>query len=195
MRILLIQEPTCGSAVIAPALEAAQHIVLANIRLAELDAALVRALAPDMVIAQLAVADTAACVAFERLLSTYLCPVVVFTVDAPLAVCRRLIEQGISAVVIDGLHPARLGAVLDMAYARFVVWQRLQGRLAYLERALADRQLVERACAILMRRRTLEALAASEALLHMARRQGRPVLDIARTIVRAEDELARSACP
>lgn len=193
MRIFLIQEPTCGSAVIAPALESAQHIVLAHIRLAELDTALVRALAPDMVIAQLPVLDDRACVAFERLLDTYLCPVVVFADDASTAICRRLVEHGISSVVIDGLHPARIGAVLDMAYARFVVWQRLQGRLSYLEHALADQQLIERARAILMRRRTLEALSASEALLHMARHHGQPVLDVARAIVRAEEELARSA--
>lgn len=195
VRVVLIQEPTCGSATVAPSLEAAQHIVLAEIRLAELDTALLRALAPDMVIAQLVLADTAACVALEKLLMAYVCPVVVFTVNASVAVCRRLIEHGVSAVVIDGWHPARLAAVLDMAYARFLVWRRLQGRLAYLEQALAEQQFVERARAILMRRRTLGALPAYEALLQMARRQGRPVIDVARVIVAAEENLTRSARP
>ena len=193
VRVVLIQEPTCGSATVAPSLEAAQRIVLAEIRLAELDTALVRALAPDMVVAQLALIDTEACGTLERLLTAYPCPLVVFTVNASLAVCRRLIEHGVSAVVIDGWHPARLAAVLDMAYARFMVWRRLQGRLSYLEQALAEQQLVERARAILMRRRTLDALPAYEALLQMARRQARPVIDIARAIVAAEDDLARSA--
>ena len=189
MRVVLIQEPTCGSAVMAPAVEAVQHIVLADIQLSELDTALVRALAPDMVIAQLPVVDAAICQNLESLLAAYVCPVVVFTVDASAGMCRRLIERGVSAVIIDGLHPARIGAVLAMAHARFVVWQRLQGRLSYLERAFADQQLVERARMILMRRRAIEALAANEALLQMARRQARQVVEVARAIVRAEEDL------
>lgn len=179
----------------APALEAVQHIVLADIRLSELDAALVRALAPDMVVAQLPVIDAAVCRNLESLLVAYVCPLVVFAVDASAGMCRRLIERGVSAVIIDGLHPARVGAVLAMAHARFVVWQRLQGRLSYLEHALADQQLVERARAILMRRRTIEALSANEALLQMARRQARPVVEVARAIVCAEEAFLRSGSP
>ena len=78
------------------------------------------------------------------------------TAEATLAA----VDAGVSAYVVDGLAKQRIKPVLDVAIRRFQAFSRLQVELAEARTALADRHTIDRAKAILMRRRGIDEPAA-----------------------------------
>lgn len=113
-------------------------------------------------------------------------PVVMFTQDAAQDTIRAAMAAGVSAYVVDGLAPERLKPILDVACARFEAHQALSSKLADTERELAERKLVERAKGLLMARRQLSEAAAYTELRQLAMRTGKPIREVAETLIAAE---------
>jgi response regulator NasT len=113
-------------------------------------------------------------------------PVVMFTQDRASETIRAAVRAGVSAYVVDGLSPERIGPILEVARARFEAHQALTERLAATERQLAERKTVERAKGLLMQRRGLSEEAAYRELRRLAMQTGRRLADVAETLLAAE---------
>ncbi|MDO5643558.1 MAG: two-component system response regulator [Paracoccus sp. (in: a-proteobacteria)] len=78
-------------------------------------------------------------------------PVAMFVDRSDENLTRAAIEAGVSAYVVDGLHPDRIKPVLDAAIARFHMFQKMRAELAATRAALEERKIIDRAKAILMK--------------------------------------------
>jgi response regulator NasT len=103
---------------------------------------------------------------------------------------RAALQAGASALQLAGLPPQRLGALLQLALARFEHDQALQRDLRQTQTLLAERKLVERARGILMREQGLDEEAAFQRLRHLAMTGGQTLASVATRLIDA-DQLLR----
>lgn len=99
-------------------------------------------------------------------------PIVMFSGDRDSDTIRDAIRAGVSAYVVDGLSPARLQPILEVAVARFAAEQSLKKELADAKTQLADRKDVERAKGILMKQKNLSEEDAFQLLRKFAMDRG-----------------------
>lgn len=112
-------------------------------------------------------------------------PVAMFVDRSEDGMSDAAIEAGVSAYVVNGLHPARVKPVLDAAIARFRVFQRMRTELEETKRALEERKLIDRAKGMLMKARGVEEEEAYAILRKAAMDQGKRVADVAAALVTA----------
>jgi len=117
-------------------------------------------------------------------------PIVMFASDDAPETIRRAVRAGVSAYIVDGLDPARVKSIVDVAVARFREHQRLRTELAEANLKLSERKLVERAKGILMKARGMDEEQAFQALRRMAMDRGKRLVDIARQVIDMADLLA-----
>jgi len=82
-------------------------------------------------------------------------PVVVFASRGDSDQIAAALDAGVAAYVVEGLSPARVRPVLEVAIRRFRAFQSLVEERNAARATLADRTLIERAKGILMQRRRL----------------------------------------
>jgi two-component system, response regulator / RNA-binding antiterminator len=82
-------------------------------------------------------------------------PVIVFAERGEPEQIEAALEAGVAAYVVDGLSPARVRPVLEVAIRRFRAHQALRDALDEARATLAERTLIERAKGVLMQRRRL----------------------------------------
>ena len=104
---------------------------------------------------------------------------------------RAALQAGVSALQLAGLPPQRLGALLQLALARFEHDQSLQRDLRQTQTQLAERKLVERARGILMREQGLDEAAAFQRLRQLAMDGGQTLAAVAMRLIDA-DQLLRT---
>jgi len=95
------------------------------------------------------------------------------------------LRAGVSSVQLAGLPPQRLGALLQLALARFDHDQTLQRDLRQTQTQLAERKLVERARGILMREQGLDEEAAFQRLRQLAMTGGQTLASVATRLIDA----------
>jgi AmiR/NasT family two-component response regulator len=110
---------------------------------------------PDAVLCELAPPFEAALAAVARLGHDAPCPVVAFIDAADAGLLDRMLEVGVHALVPDGLAGRDMGALVQVAQARFRHEQVLRTALVEAKAQLEERKVVERAKTILMRARSL----------------------------------------
>lgn len=113
-------------------------------------------------------------------------PIAMFVDQSEPEATMAAVDAGVSAYVVDGLAKQRIKPILDLAVRRFRAFSRLQTELAEARTALADRQVIDRAKAILMRRRGLDEPAAYALLRSHAMTTNRRIADVAEAIVTSE---------
>ncbi|MBI3347986.1 MAG: ANTAR domain-containing protein [Burkholderiales bacterium] len=102
---------------------------------------------------------------------------------------RAALQAGVSALQLAGLPPQRLGAMLQLALARFEHDQALQRDLRQTQTQLAERKLVERARGILMREQGLDEEAAFQRLRQLAMDGGQTLATVAARLIDAHQLL------
>lgn len=112
-------------------------------------------------------------------------PVAMFVSGAGGLLARQAVEAGVSAYVVDGLHPDRLKPVLDTAIARFQMMRQMRSELAETRRALEERKVIDRAKGLIMKSRGIGEDEAYALLRKTAMDQGRKVADVAEALVTA----------
>lgn len=110
-------------------------------------------------------------------------PVVMFATDQAPETIREAVRAGVSAYVIDGLDPARVKTIIDVAVARFEEFQALRTQLAQANLKLSERKLVERAKGLLMKTRGLDEDAAYALLRKFAMDRKLKIAEVARQLV------------
>lgn len=118
-------------------------------------------------------------------------PIVVFTREGEAAELRACIHAGASAVVVNGLYVS-LAAVFATAIAHYERMQALQAQVERVVESMHERNAIERAKGILMRRRNVAEARAYAALCDMATGRGQRLRDAAQAVIQAEEMLARS---
>ena len=99
------------------------------------------------------------------------------------------VEAGVAAYVVEGLAPARVKSVLDVAMAQFRAHQALRSELQAARGALEAREMTDRAKRLLMQTRGMSEDAAHRALRKMAMDRGKRLADIAADVIAMADIL------
>ena len=110
-------------------------------------------------------------------------PIVMFVDQSDETTTAEAMRLGISAYVIDGLNPARVKPILDVAMARFVEFQKLRSELDQAKMDLADRKTIERAKGLLMKTREIPEEQAHRLMQKLAMDQNQRLVDVARSIL------------
>lgn len=118
-------------------------------------------------------------------------PVVVFVERADDDTMRDAIAAGVSSLVVAGLAPQRVRAILDVAIARFQATEATRVELETARANLAERKVIDRAKGILMQQRSLSEDDAYKTLRKEAMDRGRKIAEVAQSVVSVADLLKR----
>lgn len=99
-------------------------------------------------------------------------PVVLFAGKAEPEQIEAALAAGVAAYVVEGMAPARVRPVIEVAIRRFRAHQALREELAEARQGLQDRKLVDEAKALLMQRHRLTEPQAYQRLRRMAMDRG-----------------------
>ena len=116
-------------------------------------------------------------------------PVGMFSADGYGQLIRTVVGAGVTAYVVDGLAPARLAPIIQVALARFEQQAHLRRKLDDAQQQLVDRKLIDRAKGVLMEKRGMSEAQAYAALRQQAMKQGLKLVDIARQVIPIADLL------
>lgn len=183
MRVLIVENQPARLAMLVPALEATGCIVAATLNSARSLDVQIQALRPDVVIIAQDSPDRDTlehiCVANQD------CPrpIVMFTGDGSPEAIRAATQAGVTSYVVDGLDPARLRPILDVAISRFDAFQALHGQLAQTRLELSERKIFDQAKALLIRQTGQSEPEVYREMRRAAMDRGMRLVDIARLIV------------
>ena len=113
-------------------------------------------------------------------------PIAMFVDQSNPETTAAAVDAGVSAYIIDGLSKQRIMPVIDLAVRRFNAFARLQAELHEAKSALADRTAIDKAKAILMRRRGIDEPAAYALLRGHAMKSNRRIGEVAEAIITSE---------
>ena len=186
MRIAIIDTSTTRAAIISDGLREAGLSDLVVIDPHGPLVAQVEASAPEVVLINLENPSRDLLEDFFAMSRALARPIAMFVDQSDAQSTMAAVDAGVSAYVVDGLAKQRIKPVLDLAIRRFQAFSRLQAELAEAKSALADRQTIDRAKAILMKRRGLDEPAAYALLRGHAMTSNRRIAEVADAIVTSD---------
>lgn len=191
-RVLIVTNRNERAVLIERALATARHDVIARIALDDDLNAYVQQARPDALVLDLETPSADVLRRLERLLQQTALPIAVFADSGDRESIQAAVKAGVGAFVVDGFQPSRVSPVLEAACARFREFQALRRERDAAVLQLAERKAVERAKGILMRRRQLAEDEAYTALRKMAMDKNKRLIEVAESLVAAEELLTRT---
>ncbi|TAM43736.1 MAG: ANTAR domain-containing protein [Gammaproteobacteria bacterium] len=188
-RVLIVTNRNERAALIEQALTSTRHAIVARIVPDDDFSAYLEQARPEALVFDLEAPTPDVLRRLERLLQQAPLPVVVFADRSDRESIQAAVKAGVGAFVVDGFRPSRVLPVLEAACARFREFQSLRRERDAAILQLAERKTVERAKGILMRRRQLAEDEAYTALRKMAMDKNKRLVEVADSIVTAEDIL------
>ena len=113
-------------------------------------------------------------------------PIAMFVDQSDSEATMAAVDAGVSAYIVDGLTKRRIKPVIDLAVRRFEAFARLQAELREAKDALADRAVIDKAKAILIKRRGLDEPTAYALLRNHAMQSNRRIAEVAEAIVTSD---------
>ena len=144
---------------------------------------LVSEIRPDVIIMDCESPDRDSIESLRSVVQNMSKPIVMFVEEENDQAQRAAIEAGVSAYVVDGLTPRRVRPVIDVAIARFKVMDGLRSELKKTKDDLAARKVIERAKGLLMKSRNMSEEEAFAAMRTMSQERGRPLKEIAESVI------------
>ncbi|HRK79253.1 MAG TPA: ANTAR domain-containing protein [Thiobacillus sp.] len=183
MRVLIVENQPERLALLMPALEAAGCVIAATLNSASSLGAQIQTLRPDVVI----IAQDSP----DRDTLAHLCvanqdcprPIVMFTGDSSAESIRAATQAGVTSYVVDGIDPARLRPILDVAVLRFEAFQTLHGQLEQARLELVERRLIDQAKALLIKQTGASEPEVYREMRRTAMDRGMKLADVARQIL------------
>lgn len=172
------------------ALAAARHQVVGTMKPTDDLTLGVQRVQPDAVVIEVEAPTRELLRSLRHLSERFPLPTVVFADRSSDQEIRTSVKAGVSAYVVDGLRPGRIAPVLEAAIARFLEFQALRSERDEALAKLSERRAIERAKGIVMRRRDLPEDEAYEVLRKMAMNRGRRLVEVAESIITAEEALS-----
>ncbi len=114
-------------------------------------------------------------------------PIAMFVDESDQATTTEAVRAGVSAYIIDGLRRERIRPIVEVAISRFQTYHELEQRAHDAEMQLTERKTIERARALLMKKRQLPEAEAYDTIRRMAREKGKRMYDVAESIVTAHE--------
>jgi response regulator NasT len=173
MRVLVIDPDFARAALVAEGLAGVEPLEVRHA--AVYDAGEAAAFAPDVVVVAAESPDRDTIESLREASLSNPRPVVMFVDRSEPGLAEEAVRAGVAAYVVDGLAPARVRDVLDVAMSRFQLMHQLRRDLEKARADLASRKTVERAKALLMKERGLEEEAAYRLLRKLSMDTGRPL--------------------
>ena len=183
MRVLIVENQPERLAMLVPALEATGCVVAATLNSARSLDVQVQALRPDVVIIAQDSPDRDTleniCVANQY------CPrpIVMFTDDGSADSIRAATQAGVTSYVVNGLDPARIRPILDVAISRFDAYQALHGQLEQTRLELSELKLFDQAKALLIKQTGQSEPEVYREMRRAAMDRGMRLVDIARLVL------------
>jgi response regulator NasT len=183
LRVLIIEDNPERLAMLIPALEAADCLVMATMNSARSLDAQIQALKPDAVIIATDSPD--------RDTLEHICvantdcprPIVMFTDDGSREAIRAATQAGVTSYVVDGIDPARIRSILDVAMTRFEAHQALIDQLEQTRLELSERKLIDQAKALLIKQTGASEPEVYREMRRAAMDRGLKLADIARQVL------------
>lgn len=116
-------------------------------------------------------------------------PVAMFVDQSDEQHTHAAIEAGVTTYIVDGLRKERIKPILDITISRFNAFERLRAELDEARTALADRKLIDKAKAVIMRQKGLDEAAAYRLMRESAMRQRLRLADVAQGVLTAVELL------
>ena len=189
LRVLLVNDTEKPIGELRAALQAAGYEVLEEVAAADALLKAVESQQPDAVIIDV---DSPSRDTLEQLAVMHRHaprPVVMFSADGDDRLIRDVVAAGVTAYVVDGLTPARMAPILQVALARFEQQSHVRRQLSEVQQQLADRKLIDRAKGLLVEKRGMSEADAYASMRQLAMRQNQKLVDIARQIIAMADLL------
>jgi len=190
LRILLVAERQTHASPIERALLAVGHNVTGVVSATEDLALAAQRFQPDALLVEVETSGRELLRTLRRVYERRPLPMIVFVDRSAEEDIRTAIKGGVSAYVVDGLRANRVIPVLEAAVTRFLEFQALRSERDEALAKLTERRVIERAKGILMRRRDLPEDDAYDVLRKMAMNRGRRMVEVAESIITAEEALA-----
>lgn len=187
LRVLLVNDTEKPIGELRAALQAAGYVVLEEVAAADALLKAVESQQPDAVIIDV---DSPSRDTLEQLAVMHRHaprPVVMFSADGDDQLIRAVVAAGVTAYVVDGLTPARMAPILQVALARFEQQAHIRRQLGDVQQQLADRKLIDRAKGLLVEKRGMSEADAYASLRQLAMRQGQKLVDVARQVIAMAD--------
>ena len=187
LRVMLVDDDTERLSMLEQALVAEGHTVAARLDThADLPSAVERC-QPEVIFIDVDAPGRDTLESLGQLNREHPRPIVLFAARSDAETTRRAVHAGVSAYVVDGLHPTRLSSLLEVAIARFELHQALRQELDQAKTRLADQRDIEKAKGLLMKRRNLDEQQAYSLLRRMAMDRKQRIGDFARVLITAAD--------
>jgi response regulator NasT len=154
-----------------------------------------RALHPDLVITDIKMPDLDGIDAVREIFRAEPVAVIIVSAYHDPELLERASADHILAYLIKPIKQADLEAAIAIAVRRFEQFQALRREAANLRQALEDRKVIERAKGILMKTKGLDEQDAFRRLQKLARDTNRKLVEIAQTVLAAEELLNSPAPP
>lgn len=185
LNILVIDDNADRAAVLEQGLVEAGYARVMTIRSMANLTQRVQALAPDVVIIDLANPDRDTLESMFQVSREVRRPIAMFVDQSDSAAIAASIEAGVSAYVVDGLRKDRVRPIVEMAVGRFAAFDKLRRERDEAVSQLAERKVVEKAKGLLMQKKGMAENEAHTALRQAAMRQNRKMVEIAQSVITA----------
>ncbi len=191
MRILLADDDTARAGALIKVLSADASLTILRPAPGELLADAVVTLAPDVVLVDMARPDRDALEGIRVVTSNT--PIVLFVDHDDAAFMEEAIRAGVSSYNVLGVPPPDVKPILRAAAAMFRHHQTARAELREAETRLREREIVDRAKAILIKQRRMSEPDAYRWLRTRAMASARRIPDIARDVIAKEGAARASA--
>ena len=148
-----------------------------------------RAAEPDLVITDIKMPHLDGIDAAAQIYQDRPVPVILVSAYSDSALIQRAEMDHVMGYLVKPIKQNDLGPVIALAVVRFAQFKALTKEAADLREALADRKIIERAKGILMKKTGLDESSAFRRLQKLASEKNRKLVDIASTILIAEEVL------
>ena len=189
LRVLVVDSDAERAAGVVYALTAAGYLVASVLETGTDLYAKVRELQPDVIIIDMESPDRDMLEHLHVINRDDPRAIVMFCQDDASETISAAVKAGVSAYVVDGLHPHRIKPILQTAVARFEDYQGLRRELEETKSSLAERKMLERAKGILMKQRGMSEEEAYQALRKSAMNRNKRIIEVAENLIAAYELL------
>ncbi|MCC6682262.1 MAG: response regulator [Phycisphaeraceae bacterium] len=146
---------------------------------------------PDLALLDLCMPEMDGIEAARVLYEKHHVPVVVLTAHSDDSYVNSAQNAGVFGYLLKPTEGDRLRVAIRIAWGRYQDQQKLSGDVDKLERKLEERKIIERAKGLLMQKLQLSEPDAMKRLQKQARDNRRPMAELARSIIEAEQMMGQ----